>query len=143
MNSITSINKFINCIFCPFLYDISPPPPYKKRCHDRRCNDCCRICAPILAAIGDNIYWYLLQRRYIHHKKLAHFIARRPRSTIHEAICGCYPHLCIHIFTVPTRALQFLQVTHCPDLPLCQVNDTNFLKKLRNRSFVFSAKFKP
>ena len=54
----------------------------KKRRHDRGRNHCRRIRAPILAAVGDNIHWYQLQRRDIHHKKRTHLIAGRPRTII-------------------------------------------------------------
>lgn len=33
----------------------------KKRRHNRRRDNCCRVCTPVLTAVGYNIYWYQLQ----------------------------------------------------------------------------------
>jgi len=65
----------------------------EKRCHYRRRNYCCRVCTPILASIYNNIHWYQLQRRNIHHKKRTHLIARSPRPTVHETIRSRYTRL--------------------------------------------------
>ena len=102
----------------------------KKRRHNRRRDDCRRIGTPILAAIRDDIHWYQLQRRDIHHKKRTHLITRSPRPTIHETICGCHPHLCIHILSIPALPFQLLQIVHRPKPPLSQGSDTYFLKKI-------------
>ena len=89
----------------------------KKRRHDCWRNDCCRISAPVLAAISDNIHWYQLQRRDIHHKKRTHLIARTSAQ--------CFR---LHILLIPARPLKLLQVAHRPKPPLSQGSDTYFLK---------------
>ena len=106
----------------------------KKRRHDCWRNDCCRISAPVLAAISDNIHWYQLQRRDIHHKKRAHLIARSPCLAILQTAQRTRRR-CNHKFIVPARPLQLLQVAHCPELPLSHGSDTYFAKYFFNRVF--------
>ena len=101
----------------------------KKRRHDRGRDNCRRIRTPILAAISDNIHWNQLQRRDIHHKKRTHLIARSPCLAILQTAQRTRRR-CNHKFIVPARPLQFLQVAHRPQPPLCQVSDTNFVKNL-------------
>ena len=100
-----------------------------KRRHNRRRNHCCRIGTSVLAAICNNIYWYQLQRRYIHHKKRAHLNTGSPRTII----CQTTQRTCcrrIHIFPIPTLPFKLLQIAHCPPPPLCQGSDTYFVKNI-------------
>ena len=99
----------------------------KKRLHDRGHYDRRWICTPILAAISNNIHWYQLQRRDIHHKKRAHLIARSPCLAILQTAQRTRRR-CNHKFIVPARPLQLLQITHRPELPLSQGSDTYFAK---------------
>ena len=90
----------------------------KKRRHNRRRNHRRRIRTSILASISNNIHWYQLQRRNIHHKKCAHLIACSPRTIIGQTPQRTCHFSLVHIFLVSPLPLQLLQVAHCPKPPL-------------------------
>ena len=112
---------------------------HRRQCTDKRCYDCRRnnprrVHAPVLLPVSDHIHWYQLQRRNIQNQKRTHLIAGDAlplpflaASRFHDAICST--PIRRRIPSRPPLRLQLRQFLHRLKPPLCQVSDTNFLKK--------------